>query len=206
MSRVVLAGTALAVLGPLVLLLSWLLGPEVQPVALVGVALGGALGLVPSARAAGRAGGFAAGFAIAWIGYFVRAAALPDSTGGRAVAVLVVLLACVAVAFASRDRLPLWSSLLGAAAMAGAFEATFAADPSGVATTSPGPATAVLLTAAAGFLVATLLAPTPRREPVPGAGGDPAVLTDGTDRPAEARLVRDDAPLTTRPLEPAPEV
>ncbi|WP_448630661.1 hypothetical protein [Cellulomonas soli] len=84
---------------------------------------------------------------------------LPDSPGGRAVAVLVVVLVCLAIAVGTRGRLPLWSALLGAAAMAGSYEQPYVADPSGFLTTSPVSATAVLVTAAAGFVATSLLGP-----------------------------------------------
>ena len=103
--------------------------PELQGVALLGAALGGTLGLVPDRSPAHRVGGFAVGFVAAWLGYALRAAVLPDATSGRAVAVLLVLLVCLAVAAGTRGRLPLWSTLLGAAAMTGAYEATYTADP-----------------------------------------------------------------------------
>jgi len=159
MFRHVLAGTFLAVLATLTVLLSGFLGAEVQGVALLGAALGGALGLVPDRTPAQRAGAFAVGFVAAWTGYLLRALALPDAPSGRAVAVLLVLLACLAVGAGTRGRLPLWATLLGAAAMAGSYEASYAADPSGFATTSPVFATAVLLTAGAGFLATALLGP-----------------------------------------------
>ncbi|ADG73193.1 hypothetical protein Cfla_0274 [Cellulomonas flavigena DSM 20109] len=159
MIRHVLAGVFLAVLATLTVLLSGVLGAEVQGVALLGAALGGALGLVPDRTPAQRAGAFAAGFAAAWIGYLLRAALLPDAPSGRAVAVLVVVLVCLAVGAGTGGKLPLWATLLGAAAMAGSYEAPYAADPSGFATTSPVHATAVLLTAGAGFLATALLGP-----------------------------------------------
>lgn len=159
MKRHVLAGAFLAVLATLTVLLSGFLGPEVQGVALLGAALGGALGLVPDRMPAQRAGAFLVGFVAAWLGYLLRAAALPDAASGRAVAVLVVLLICLAVALATRGHLPLWAALLGAGAMAGSYEAVYAADPTAFVATSPASATAVLLTAGAGFLATSLLGP-----------------------------------------------
>ncbi|MBO0922154.1 hypothetical protein J1G42_15120 [Cellulomonas sp. zg-ZUI222] len=215
MIRHVLAGTLLAALAALVVLLSGVLGPEVQGVALLGAALGGALGLVPDRSAAERAGAFAVGFAAAWIGYLLRAAALPDAPSGRAVAVLVVLLVCLAVTAGTRGRLPLWAALLGAAAMAGSYESPYAADPSGFATTSPVFATAVLLTAAAGFVATALLGPAVQADreterlddpargpahaaPVTGAH-EPAPTTVGPRTAAPAR------PTSSRPYEPTTE-
>ena len=159
MNRHVLAGIFLAVLAALIVLLSGFLGPDVQGVVLLGAALGGALGLVPDRSPAQRVGAFAVGFVAAWIGYLLRAATLPDAPSGRAVAVLVVLLVCLAVAAASRGRLPLWAALVGAGAMAGSYEAAYAADPTAFLASSPASATAVLLTAGAGFVATSLLGP-----------------------------------------------
>jgi hypothetical protein len=75
------------------------------------------------------------------------------------VAVLLVLLVCLAVAAGTRGRLPLWSTLLGTAAMSGAYESTYAADPTAFVGSSTTTATAILLAAGAGFLATALLGP-----------------------------------------------
>lgn len=200
MTRHVLAGAFLAVIATLTVLLSGVLGPEVQGVALLGAALGGALGLVPDRTPGQRAGAFAAGFAAAWLGYLLRAAALPDAPSGRAVAVLVVLLVCLAVGAGTRGRLPLWATLLGAAAMAGSYEVAYAADPSGFATTSPVAATAVLLTAGAGFFATALLGPTVQHDRETEQHDAPP-QDAGHARPA----TRTAEPAAYRPFEHAPE-
>ena len=159
MRRHILAGVFLAVLTTAIVLLSDAFGLDVQGVALLGAALGGALGLVPDRSPAQRVGAFGVGFAAAWIGYAVRAIALPDTSGGRAVAVLLVLPVCLAVAAGTRGRLPLWATLLGAAAMSGAYELTYAADPTAFVSSSWSTATSVLLAAGAGFVATSLLGP-----------------------------------------------
>lgn len=158
MTRHLLAGGVLALGASALVLLSGFLGAEVQGVALLGAALGGALGLVPDRSPGLRAGAFAVGFAAAWLGYLLRAVALPDARIGRAIAVLVVVLVCLAVAAASAGRLPLWATLLGAAAMAGAYETAYTANPTAFLTTSPAQATAVLVAAGLGFLATAVLA------------------------------------------------
>ena len=87
MKRYLMAGLVLAVLTTVVVGTS-LLGAEGAPGVLLGAALGGALGLVPDGSVAARAVGFLAGAVLAWVGYVLRAAALPDSAAGRAVAAL----------------------------------------------------------------------------------------------------------------------
>lgn len=157
MRRSLIAGLVLAVFAALIIGLGELFGLDLQPVALLGAALGGVLGLVPHRFPLGKLGGFVLGFVIAWIGYALRAAVLPDAPGGRAVAVLVVV-ALVAVACAiSADRVPLWSALLGAAAIAGAYEEIYTNAPSQFLKESPTAATAVLLAAALGYLATTLV-------------------------------------------------
>ena len=156
MKRYILAGLVLALITTVVVAVA---SPELQAVALLGAAIGGTLGLVPDRSPAHRVGGFAVGFAAAWLGYALRAAVLPDATSGRAVAVLLVLLVCLAVAAGTRGRLPLWSTLLGAAAMTGAYEATYAADPTAFVSSSASTATSILLAAGAGFLATALLGP-----------------------------------------------
>ncbi len=159
MRRTLLAGVVLAVAAVVVVLVSSALDLELESVVLLGAALGAVVALVPDRSPLVRLGGFAAGFVVAWVGYFIRAALLPDSDGGRAVAVGLVVLLCVGVTAASVGRLPLWSTLLGAAALAGAYEFTFNAAVSEVASTSLSTATTLLFTVAIGFLAAALVVP-----------------------------------------------
>lgn len=171
MRRTLLVGAVLTVAAVLVVLISDLLDLKLESAALLGVALGAVVALVPDRSPLMRLLGFLAGFGLAWVGYLLRAGVFPDSTGGYAVVVAIVLGLCVAVAAASLGRIPLWSTFLGAAAMAGAYEYTFAAAMPEVMTTSPSAATSLLLTAGVGFALASLLAPrdtatapAPRRE------------------------------------------
>ncbi|QHT57467.1 hypothetical protein GXP71_16245 [Cellulomonas sp. H30R-01] len=223
MRRHILAGLALAVLAAAIVLFS---GPDLQGVTLLGAALGGALGLVPDRSPGARAGAFAVGFLAAWLGYALRAAALPDSAAGRAVAVLVVLAICLAVAGATRGRLPLWAALLGTAAMAGAYEATYAADPSAFVASSAATATSILLAAGAGFVATSLLGVVVEQDraqeradaPADGSSPAPAVTTAaepvggyeaaGTHAPARPYASPDPARRgapATRPFDPQPE-
>lgn len=170
MRRSLIAGLVLAVFAALIIGLGELFGLDLQPVALLGAALGGVLGLVPHRFPLGKLGGFVLGFVIAWIGYALRAAVLPDAPGGRAVAVLVVV-ALVAVACAiSADRVPMWSALLGTAAIAGAYEEIYTNAPSQFLKESPTAATAVLLAAALGYLATTLVVEGQRAVAADGAG------------------------------------
>lgn len=175
MLRRLLSGCVLALCAAVVLLIGG--GSELEHVALLGAALGGVIGLVPNDPPLGKLGGFALGFAGAWIAFGVRAAVLPDSTIGRAVAAFVVILILGAVAAVSAGRVPLWSSLVGAAAMVGAYETSYSNSPSTFLTTSPQAATTVLLAAGFGYIGTTVIhtfikAPDAARTPDPVS--DPA--------------------------------
>lgn len=154
MRQKTLAGLVLLIAPALVIMVSAVFDLELQSVVLLGVAAGAAIGLVPDRTPLQRLAGVGAGVLVAWIGYVVRAAMLPDTAGGQAAAFALVLLACVLIAVAV-DALPLWSLLLGVAAVAGAYEYTFAAAPTEVVSTSLTAVTSLLLTLAAGFLAAS---------------------------------------------------
>lgn len=157
MQRHVVPGAALAVAGGLIVLLGSWLGLELESVALLGAALGGVVALVPDRGPVARVLGFTAGLALAWAGYGVRAALLPDTAGGRAVAAVLVLALCMAVAAATLGRVPLWATLVGVAAMVGSYEEAYAVSPSQFLQTSPSGATTVLLAASLGFVASSLL-------------------------------------------------
>jgi len=152
MRKELFVGLSLSVAALLVVLISGALDLQLESVALLGGAMGAVVGLVPDRTAAARLGGFIGGFVFAWIGYFIRAALLPDTTAGRAIAVAIVVLLCLGLTLALRGRLPLWAVLLGAGAFAGAYEFTYAAAPPEILDTSVTTATTLLLTVAIGFL------------------------------------------------------
>ncbi|MGZ4436656.1 MAG: hypothetical protein ACXVYY_19825 [Oryzihumus sp.] len=179
MRKTLLAGVLLACAAMVVVLVSAAFGLDLESVALLGAALGAVVALVPDRTPAVRLGGFAAGFVVAWLGYLLRAGMLPDTAGGRAVAVGLVVLLCVAVVAVSRGRIPLWSTLLGTAALSGAYEFTFAAAPPEVVSTSMSTATTLLFNVAVGFLAAALIAP------ADATGGDvPATREPRGEAPA----------------------
>ncbi|WP_426244263.1 hypothetical protein [Nocardioides sp. LHG3406-4] len=161
MRTTLLTGLALALGGLIVVFLSSGLDLELEGTALMGAAIGAVLALVPDRSPLTRLGGFLGGFVAAWIGYLVRAAVLPDTTTGRAFALVLVVALCVAIAALSFGRVPLWAPLLGAAAMAGGYETSFAVAPSEVVDTSMTAVTTILFTVGVGFLVGALAGPQP---------------------------------------------
>ncbi len=159
MRSTMIAGAALAVFAALVVGLGGLLGLDLDHVALLGAALGGVIGLAPDRTPFARVGGFLVGVSVGWAGFVLRAALLPDSGAGRAVAAFLVIALCLAVSAATLTRLPLWSMLVGVAAVVGAYEETYTLAPSQLPSESPTAVTTVLLAAALGFLATALLGP-----------------------------------------------
>jgi hypothetical protein len=150
---------------------------EVEQTALLGVTSGAVVVLAAPTGQLGRSlGAFVLGVILSLIGFFVRAALLPDTAGGRAVYAAVVVVLCVLAALATRQRLALWALLLGAASFAGAYEAAYNAAPPQVASTSISTLTTLALCAAMGFLAASLAAPRPQSQHVPPP--PPAPQTD----------------------------
>lgn len=153
----IVAGVLLAAAVALVIVVSSGLELDVESYAVTGVLGGGVLGLVADRAPWERLGGFVVGFVAIWVGYVLRAAVMPDTTSGVVVATVVSLAICVVAYALGRDHLPLWSLLLGAGLFAGAYESAFTAAVAEVGTTSVDAATALLLTIAVGFTVATLV-------------------------------------------------
>ena len=175
MRRNLLAGLCLAVAAGLLVVVGDFFDLDLESVALFGAALGAVVALVPDRTPLVRLGGFAVGLVAAFIGYVLRAAVLPDTSAGRAVAVVIVLLLCVGVSAAARERLPLWSLLLGTAGLVGAYEFTYAAAPPELMTTSVDTVTTLLLSLAVGFFAASLASP------VDGRRADSSPATEKLD-------------------------
>ena len=125
MRRTLLGGLLLVAAAFFTVLVGGWLDLELDAVAVLGVAAGAVVALVPDATAGRRLAGFALGVVAAVLGYYVRAALTPDTSMGRAVFAALVVALCVVVAAASVGRLPLWSALLGAGTFAGSFESTY---------------------------------------------------------------------------------
>ena len=164
MRRTILAGLILAAATVVTIMVGAALDLDLEPVALLGLATGAIIALVPDGSPARRVAGFALGFAAAFVGYLMRAAIMPDTSTGRAIAAGVVVLLCVGVVAISVGRLPLWAALLGTASLAGAYELTYAAAPPRVLDTSVSTGTALLLCVAVGFLAAAVIKAEPTRE------------------------------------------
>lgn len=147
----VLAGVTLAVASAVALLIGDGLGWDVESVLFLGAGIGGALGLMAGSSALARVGGFLLGILAASVGYALRAALLPDSTGGRAVAIVVVVALAVGFILLTFGRAPLWSALLGVGALAGAYEIPYTDSPGSLTSTLPATLTLLLFMVAVGF-------------------------------------------------------
>ncbi|MCY7395136.1 MAG: hypothetical protein LH468_03115 [Nocardioides sp.] len=153
------AGLLLVVAAPLLVGLSSWADLELEPVVLIGTALGAVAALVPDRTPGVRLLACMIGVAVGLVGYVVRAGFLPDTPTGRAAAVAITLAVCVILTAATRERLALWAVLLGAGGFAGAFEATFSAAPTEVLSSSISTATSFVVTVAVGFLVCSAVGP-----------------------------------------------
>lgn len=177
MRRTLVSGLLLAAAAFLTVMVGEWLDLDIESMALLGVASGAVVALVPDASTGRRLAGFALGVVAALLGYFVRAALLPDTSSGRAVFAFVVVALCVGVVALSVGRLPLWSALFGAAVFAGAFEAAYDAAPPRVLDNSISALTALALCVAAGFLGAGLVGPAGQAHD-DNYDGDDSVTTD----------------------------
>jgi hypothetical protein len=151
--------------------------------------------LVPDRSPQLRLLGFLVGFLASWAAYLLRAGFLPDTHAGHSVAVAFVVVVCTLVAALTRTRVPLWATLVGAAALAGSYESTYLEAPSQVLRTSTESSTSVLLAVALGFFAAALVAPGVRDTDISGGVSspdrppkDPAAAAAGSSREADARL------------------
>jgi hypothetical protein len=188
-----LAGVTVAIAAALAVLGGAFFGLDLEGYALIGVAMGAVVALVPDARPGFRFGGYLAGIGVSLVGYAARALLLPDTDGGRAFAAFAVLAGCVVIASVSFGRIPLWSVLAGAATFFGVYEAAFTAAPPEMATTALTALTALLLTSALGFLAASFSAPAKSAETRPQAA--PAAADRTADLDLERELADLDAGL-----------
>ena len=182
------AGAVLALAAMGAVMVGSALDLELESVALLGAAMGAVIALVPDRAPTTQLAGFVVGFLIGWAGYIFRAQFMPDTSAGRAVAVGVVVMLCVAVAFATADRITLWTVILGAGAFAGAYEFAYNQAPPEILSTSVSTATTMAFNVALGFLAGVVAGPVAasapglrRTRPAPDAPE-----SDGVRTPVEA--------------------
>lgn len=91
-----------------------------------------------------------------WIAIALRAGVLADATSSRVIAAVVAVGLCTAVAVASRERLPLWASLVGIATFGALYEPLFADEPTKFLTQSTLALTTVVVAVGIGALTAVI--------------------------------------------------
>lgn len=151
------AGAAVAVAAGALTAAGGPFGADLPKVALLGLAAGAVLGLVPSRSVGGKLVGFLGGFAAVLVALSLQRTTLPDTGLGRALAAVVAVSLITALATATADRAPLWAGLLGAAAMTGSFSLVNGG-AIGTATSAMTAATSTLLAAGVSLVATTLLA------------------------------------------------
>jgi len=155
MVRTLVAGLFVAVAAALVLLIGGPVGLNAG-VAVVGVALGAVLALVPYRGPFWRIGAWAVGFIFTWISYAISALLFPSNNTGMAVGAFLGLIMVTVVAGLTRERLPLWCGLVGTATFVGAYYSAFNAAPYLFKTESITYLVAAFATTMVGFLAAAL--------------------------------------------------
>lgn len=196
MVQKVLAGVALAVASVVALFIGDGLGWDVDEVLFLGAGVGGALGLIAAPSALARLGGFLLGLLAASVAYALRAAVLPDSTGGRAVGIVIAIALAVGFVLLTFGRVPLWTALLGVGTLGGAFEVAFTDSPGSVLTTLPAYLTLLLFMVAVGFASTVFFAEGDSRDESP-PGRRRARPAGGSDEVADADTASLDDVLTT---------
>lgn len=166
MRKSLFAGLLLAAATGLTIIVGEALDLGVATVALLGSTVGAVVALVPTATPSRRLAAYACGFVAALVSYLLRAAVMPDTSLGRALPAVLVVLLCVGIVALSTGRLPLWAALLGAGSFAGAYELPYVAAPPQVLETSITTATALALCVGAGFLATAWMSDNPEHTPV----------------------------------------
>jgi hypothetical protein len=152
MRRPIMAGVLLALLvGGLAIASPALSVDAVWPVVLAAAAV-----LVPGGQVATRVAALLLGAVASWAGYDLHVAALPDIAAAQGIALALAILLVTAIAVASRDRLPLWTGLIGVAALSGLYEAAFRAAPASFVAEGSIALTTLLLTATLGAAASML--------------------------------------------------
>lgn len=178
MRRTFVTGALLAAVGAVAVYLSDWLNLGLWS-ALFGAGIGAVLGLIPDRGPLPRLLAFLIGLVVAWLGYALRAGALPDSVSGRAIAVVVVIAVITVICGLAGGRLPFWAALLGACALAGAYESDYVAAPYNFLSESIIAISALLVPVALGFLVAVLTSTTSDDEIVALGGVEPTEAPAG---------------------------
>ncbi len=156
MARLFLFGAVCSVLAVVVLGIGQLLKIDFQNV-VYGVAAGAILGLVRMRPLYARVGAYLIGFCIAAGFYVIRLAFLPGTWVGNAVAIVIAIMLVTVIAAFTLDRVPMWAMFLGLMTFVGAYNGYFLTTPWLFETQAVSTASAILVSVAAGLVVAILV-------------------------------------------------
>jgi hypothetical protein len=177
--RTLIGGLSLAVLAPVIYLLSGDLGTLSIAYTVFGLTVGTIVGLLPGADPANRLSAFFAGLLLAFASYVVRGGLLPYTKNSAALVVLVMLLIVTGITAVVRSRAWFVLMLLGVGAMYGTVEPQFQLAPSGYLASAGLALAGVFLGFCLGFTVSNLL----QLELVPYKP-DPAQAATGSSTPS----------------------
>ena len=93
-----------------------------------------------------------------WLAMALRAGVLADSTSSEVIAAVIAVAICTVAAAASREWMPLWAGLAGAAVFAGLYEPVFADSPTHFLTDSPLAFASVVVAVGLGTVAAAVAA------------------------------------------------
>jgi hypothetical protein len=155
--RTLIGGLSLAVLAPVIYLLSGDLGTLSIAYTVFGLTIGAIVGLLPGADPANRLSAYSVGLLLAFASYVVRGGLLPYTKNSAALVVLVMLLIVTGITAVVRSRAWFVLMLLGVGAMYGTVEPQFQLAPSGYLATAGLALAGVFLGFCLGFTVSNLL-------------------------------------------------
>jgi hypothetical protein len=155
--RTLIGGLSLAVLAPVIYLLSGDLGTLSIAYTVFGLTIGAIVGLLPGADPANRLSAYFVGLLIAFASYVVRGGLLPYTKNAAALVVLVMLLIVTGITAVVRSRAWFVLMLLGVGAMYGTVEPQFQLAPSGYLASAGLALAGVFLGFCLGFTVSNLL-------------------------------------------------
>jgi hypothetical protein len=176
MARIAITGAVVALLAALLAVVGGAIGISTLWPVLLAVAVGIAAGHLTL----GRAGAYLLGAVVSWIVAAIGAAALPQTGLADAITVIIGVALLTAVAVVSGGRAPLWAGLAGFVAFAAYYEPIYDANPTLFLSESPVALVTVLLAAALGIAIASIVelvtAAVPDRQVV---ASDDTELIDG---------------------------
>ncbi len=119
--------------------------------------VGTVLGLIKQGGPIVRIVSFLIGFVLSWALFGVQAALLPQLVVSQIIGAVVTIAIITLIAGFTRNKMPFWALLLGAATMVGAYQTEFANAPQNFLTESVTSAGGTLIGVALGLIVAAIM-------------------------------------------------